>query len=231
MKITIQIFVFFMCFFLSLNIMAREIVISGTIQNSSSIKSFPELSVYMPGAPFIKESTQQWGLLSKGMYDKSSGEYTLNVEIPDNYNSEIIMAVTYLDISQSIIEAYATYPILVNNEQSITLNITLPLISNIDDNTTIHLIHNGIEYNYNRSYRCIIANDSISGNGQMFFLSNHDYVFNKNKINNILPGKYRALCVIRNLFSSTPQAIRKVFDIEIPLADIDLNFDDSGENF
>ncbi len=212
---------------------SKVVEITGVVQNPSMRSSSPEISVYMPGVPFVKNSIQSWGGLAKSTYDENSGAYTVSIEIPDNYNDEVIVAATYLDTSFDDIEAYVTYPVLVNNQQNIILNISLPVFSGTESGVVIKLTHNKVEYNYRRPYRCVVANESVSENGQMFFLSNHDYLFNKNKINNVLPGKYRVLCAIKNLSSPTPATVRKVFNIEVLEINVEFNldFDNSGEVF
>ncbi len=200
----------------SFNLNAKVVTITGSIINNTSKNSLPWVVAYLPGKPIITTSPLDWSLLKRISYDDSLATYQINIELPDDYQNDVLVGAAYSDASLGNILSYSLVRITINNSTNINKDIVLPIFTENIQSARIELKYENSVYDYTRPYSCMVVSNAQN---RLFFLSDNDFLLNDNVLNNLPNGDYRIACVIKNIFNSTPNVIRKVFDMSLPLLD------------
>jgi len=234
-----KILLLILCGTITFELAAKTVSISGVVLNNSNKKSMPYVVAYMPGEPIISGSLMSWTMLKRTSYDDVSGVYQIDVDLPDTYQGEVVMGAAYSDTSVNDILAYVVSSVTIGASSTITNDIVIPTFLQSTRNAQIKLKYGSVEYDYARPYSCMFVNN---GKTRITFISKNDFLLNDNILNNLPDGDYRIACVIKNIYTATPNVIRKVFDMTLPLLNqnglpllesdrvFDLIFDEENSN-
>jgi len=201
----------------SLSINAKIVTISGIILNNSVKNSLPWVVVYLPGKPIVPVSPLNWALLKRVPYDDAAGAYEINIDLPDDYQDDVLVGAAYSDASIGNVLAYITVKVPITNSLNISQDITLPVFTENIQSAKIELKYENFVYDYTRPYSCMVV---ANAQNRVLFLSDYDFLSNDNILNNLPDGGYKITCVIKNIYNETPNVIRKVFDMSLPLLDV-----------
>ncbi|VAW51501.1 hypothetical protein MNBD_GAMMA05-1754 [hydrothermal vent metagenome] len=201
----------------SFNLNAKVVTITGSIINNASKNSLPWVVAYLPGKPIVPASSLNWALLKRVPYNDTTGTYEINIDLPDDYQDDVLVGAAYSDASIGNVLAYVTVKVSITNSANISQDITLPSFTENIQSAQIELKYENFVYDYIRPYSCMVV-----GNAQnrVLFLSDYDFISNDNILNNLPNGGYKIACVIKNIYNETPNVIRKVFDMSLPLLDV-----------
>ncbi len=209
--------IFLITFFISMlsvsaTTIARVISITGTISNLASKNEFPVVRVYLPGYPFFGSDVNKgFQAIASTSYDQVTGKYTVQAEVPDG-QAMIIIGATYRDENTEIIKGFS-----VGSGGAISADLALPDIAQPELGFVFKLYYEGQEYDYSRSYSCMVVSASSTPEGRLMLFSFYDVGVLKNEFYNLPSGEYTFACSIVNLGGGVPHVLRRYKNIKIPL--------------
>lgn len=193
---------------------ARVISITGTISNLVSKNVFPVVRVYLPGHPFFgSDVKKEFQAVASTSYDQLTGKYTVQAEVPDG-QAMIIIGATYRDENTEIIKEFS-----VGSGDAIRADLALPDNAQRELGFVFKLYYEGQEYDYSRSYSCMVVSTSSTPEGRLMLFSFYDAGTLKNEFYNLPPSEYTFACSIVNLGGGVPHVLRRYKNIKIPLTD------------
>ena len=201
-----------MLLFLSTSVCARQIQVSGVVDNVVNSQGVPNIFVYLPGYPFIgNKDGAQWRALGMTKYDKETGRFALTVDVPDTA-SNLVVSATINDL-----EAGVTTAVDIVGKSSVTASLNIPPSQNKVLSFSVKIFYSDTEYDYSKHNSCMLTNNQLVVSGRIVFFNSWEYPLHRNRVYNLPPGTYRVACSIKNLSGGQPLTLRKFVNVTVPL--------------
>jgi len=213
--------------FSTVDVYARDVTLSGKVINFSSSDVNPVVRVYLPGLPYYEMSNSEWRFLGEAAYSKTTGDYSVVVDVPDNENN-LVLSVSYLSPDTDVI----SWVNVASSNQAVT-DINLPVTKNTDLSFKVVILISGNEFNYiDNSASCMIISKAVSGEGRLMLLGVYDAWVHKFTAYGLPAGEYRMACSIQNASGITvgnqvPSVLKRYKDFTLPITNQEkiINFD------
>lgn len=213
--------------FIVINAYARDVTLMGKVINPVSSEVRPVIRVYLPGVPFHDDYSNEWRLLAETTYNKTTGDYSVVVDVPDNENN-VVLSATYLTPEFDV-----TSWVNVADNIDVITDIDLPTTKNNDLSFVFKILISGQEFNYiENSASCMILTKDEVRNGRLMLMGVYDAWLHKFTGYGFPNGVYRVACSIQNVpgisvGNQVPSVLKRYKDITLPVSNQEkiINFD------